>query len=78
MRLEPVGVRNPPGRKESRGYFWVAAEDRACPQKSQASGCPCNPPPALAAPPRKERRLVGNIPCGLVLQISSKLHQLGF
>ena len=57
MRLEPVGVRSPPGRKESRGYFWVAAGDRACPQKSQASGCPCNPPPALVAPPRKERRL---------------------
>ena len=36
MRLEPVGVRSPPGRKESRGYFWVAAGDRACPQKSQA------------------------------------------
>lgn len=58
-RASPASWRAEPTarQKGELRYFWVAAGDRACPRKSQASCCPCYPPPALAAPPRKERRL---------------------
>ena len=58
-RASPASWRAEPTarQKGELRYFWVAAGDRACPRQPQASCCPRYPPPALAAPPRKERRL---------------------